>query len=171
MHYIFHRTCWAEADNCYLQDLFTDEASRGLGVGATLIEAVRQAAAARGVTNVYWMTHETNARARRLYDRVARRTGFIEYDLVPGSMFLPFFLELKAAGVPTSLREYLGLLEGLEAGLVDYDVEGFYFLARAALVKDERHIDRFDRVFAHAFKGVEAGPEAGDLEAIAGGLA
>ncbi|MET0596960.1 MAG: GNAT family N-acetyltransferase [Mesorhizobium sp.] len=84
VHYIFHRTCWAEADNCYLQDLFTDEASRGLGVGATLIEAVRQAAAARGVTNVYWMTHETNARARRLYDRVARRTGFIEYDLVPG---------------------------------------------------------------------------------------
>ncbi len=84
VHYIFHRTCWAEADNCYLQDLFTAEASRGLGAGAALIEAVRQAAAARGVTNVYWMTHETNARARRLYDRVARRTGFIEYDLLPG---------------------------------------------------------------------------------------
>ena len=83
-------------------------------------------------------------------------------------MFLPFFLELKAAGVPTSLREYLGLLEGLEAGLVDHDVEGFYFLARAALVKDERHIDRFDRVFAHAFRGVDrAGAEGGpSLEAL-----
>ncbi|MEQ1952289.1 VWA domain-containing protein [Mesorhizobium sp. CN2-181] len=71
-------------------------------------------------------------------------------------MFLPFFLELKAAKVPVSLREYLTLLEGMEAGLVDYDVEGFYYLARSALVKDERHIDRFDQVFAHVFKGVEA---------------
>ncbi|HEY4192756.1 MAG TPA: VWA domain-containing protein [Mesorhizobium sp.] len=71
-------------------------------------------------------------------------------------MFIPFFLELKAAKIPVSLREYLSLLEGLEAGLVDYDAEGFYYLARAALVKDERHIDRFDRVFAHFFKGVEA---------------
>ncbi|TIR43730.1 MAG: VWA domain-containing protein, partial [Mesorhizobium sp.] len=69
-------------------------------------------------------------------------------------MFIPFFLELKAARVPVSLREYLSLLEGLEAGLVDYDVEGFYYLARSALVKDERHIDRFDQVFAHVFKGV-----------------
>ena len=73
-----------------------------------------------------------------------------------GAMFIPFFLELKAAKVPVSLREYLTLLEGLEAGLVDYDVEGFYYLARAALVKDERHIDRFDQVFAHVFRGVEA---------------
>lgn len=77
-------------------------------------------------------------------------------------MFLPFFLELKAARVPVSLREYLSLLEGLEAGLVDYDVQGFYYLARAALVKDERHIDRFDQVFTHVFKGIEAltGPDA-----------
>ncbi len=71
-------------------------------------------------------------------------------------MFIPFFLELKAARVPVSLREYLSLLEGMEADLVTYDVEGFYYLARAALVKDERYIDRFDQVFAHAFKGVEA---------------
>lgn len=73
-----------------------------------------------------------------------------------GIMFIPFFLELKAARVPVSLREYLTLLEGMEAGLVTYDVEGFYYLARAALVKDERHIDRFDQVFSHVFKGVEA---------------
>ncbi|WP_137932995.1 vWA domain-containing protein [Mesorhizobium comanense] len=78
-------------------------------------------------------------------------------------MFIPFFLELKAARVPVSLREYLSLLEGLEAGLVDYDVEGFYYLARAALVKDERHIDRFDQVFAHVFKGIEA---LGGLDAV-----
>ena len=71
-------------------------------------------------------------------------------------MFLPFFLELKAAKVPVSLREYLALLEGLQTGLVDYDVEGFYYLARAALVKDERHIDRFDKVFSHYFKGLDA---------------
>jgi len=71
-------------------------------------------------------------------------------------MFIPFFLELKAARVPVSLREYLALLEGLEAGLVTYDVEGFYYLARSTLVKDERHIDRFDQVFSHVFKGVGA---------------
>lgn len=71
-------------------------------------------------------------------------------------MFIPFFLELKAARVPVSLREYLTLLEGLESDLVTYDVEGFYYLARTALVKDERHIDRFDQVFSHVFKGVEA---------------
>src|SRR5690606_28033353 len=71
-------------------------------------------------------------------------------------MFLPFFLELKAARVPVSLREYLALLEGMKAGLVDYDVEGFYYLARSALVKDERYIDRFDQVFSHVFKGLDA---------------
>ncbi|WP_422371695.1 vWA domain-containing protein [Hoeflea sp.] len=77
-------------------------------------------------------------------------------------MFLPFFLELKAAKVPVSLREYLALIEGLEAGLARFDVEEFYYLARAVLVKDERHVDRFDRVFSHYFRGVEAvGGEAG----------
>lgn len=81
-HYLFHRSCWAKVDNCYLQDLFADPDVRGKGVGAALIEAVRKAAADKGVTNVYWMTHETNATARRLYDHVARRTGFIEYDLL-----------------------------------------------------------------------------------------
>ncbi|WP_421856827.1 vWA domain-containing protein [Oricola sp.] len=71
-------------------------------------------------------------------------------------MFIPFFLELKAAKVPVSLREYLSLLEAMEADLVTWDVEGFYFLARSTLVKDERHIDRFDQVFSHVFKGLEA---------------
>ncbi|TIL59706.1 MAG: VWA domain-containing protein [Mesorhizobium sp.] len=83
-------------------------------------------------------------------------------------MFTPFFLELKAARLPVSLREYLSLLEGLAAGLVDYDVEGFYYLARSALVKDERHIDRFDQVFSHIFRGVEAlaGENPVDVENI-----
>ena len=81
-HYMYHRSCWSLVNNCYLQDLFADPEIRGRGVGAALIEAVRQEAAKIGVTNVYWMTHETNATARKLYDRVARRTGFIEYDLL-----------------------------------------------------------------------------------------
>ena len=66
-------------------------------------------------------------------------------------MFIPFFLALKQAGVPVTLREYLSLLAALQTGIADFDVEAFYFLARAALVKDERHIDRFDRVFAASF--------------------
>jgi uncharacterized protein with von Willebrand factor type A (vWA) domain len=70
-------------------------------------------------------------------------------------MFVSFFEALRAARVPVSLREYLSFLEALDAGLVRYDAEGFYFLARASLVKDERHIDRFDRVFATVFNGLE----------------
>jgi GNAT superfamily N-acetyltransferase len=81
VHFMDHRTTWTVANNCYLQDLFTARQARGAGVGAALIEAVRNAAAGRGVTNVYWMTHETNATARRLYDRVAKNTGFIKYAL------------------------------------------------------------------------------------------
>lgn len=84
-----------------------------------------------------------------------------------GAMFIPFFLELKAAKVPVSLREYLTLLESLEADLVSYDVEGFYYLARATLVKDERHIDRFDQVFSHYFKGVEAVSGEGGVDVAA----
>jgi len=82
VHYLYHRTCWSEVDNCYLQDLFAAPEARGKGVGTALIDAVRKTAATKGVTNVYWMTHETNDTARSLYDKVARRTGFIEYDLL-----------------------------------------------------------------------------------------
>ncbi len=70
-------------------------------------------------------------------------------------MFLPFFDHLRQAGIPVSLREYLAFLEGMAAGLVTYDPTGFYYLARTALVKDERHLDRFDRAFAKAFGGLE----------------
>ncbi|MFU8880988.1 MAG: vWA domain-containing protein [Rhodobacterales bacterium] len=70
-------------------------------------------------------------------------------------MFLPFFDNLRKGGVPVSLREYLSFLEAMTAGLVTYDVEGFYYLARTAMVKDERNIDKFDRAFAETFKGLE----------------
>ncbi|HQU68267.1 MAG TPA: VWA domain-containing protein [Albidovulum sp.] len=70
-------------------------------------------------------------------------------------MFLSFFETLRRTGVPVTLREYLGFLEGLAAGLATYDAEAFYYLARTAMVKDERHIDRFDRAFAESFKGLE----------------
>ncbi|MEO0371155.1 MAG: VWA domain-containing protein [Pseudomonadota bacterium] len=70
-------------------------------------------------------------------------------------MFQPFFQNLREAGLPVSLREYLTFLEGMGRGLVTYDVEGFYYLARAAMVKDERLIDRFDRAFAASFEGLE----------------
>ncbi|HRK41806.1 MAG TPA: VWA domain-containing protein [Gemmobacter sp.] len=81
-------------------------------------------------------------------------------------MFLPFFENLRRHGVPVSLREWLGFLEGLVAGLVTHDPEGFYYLARTILVKDERHLDRFDRAFADSFKGLEALTEADVLAAL-----
>ena len=71
-------------------------------------------------------------------------------------MFLPFLDHLRREGVPVSLREFLTFLQALEVGLTTWDTEGFYHLARAAMVKDERHLDRFDRAFSAAFKGLEA---------------
>jgi len=69
-------------------------------------------------------------------------------------MYVGFFYELKRGGVPVTLKEYLTLLEALKERVTDYSVEAFYYLARATLVKDERHVDRFDRVFAKWFEGV-----------------
>ncbi|MBO0344999.1 vWA domain-containing protein [Roseibium limicola] len=70
-------------------------------------------------------------------------------------MFITFFTELKSAGVPVSLREYLTLMEALEKDLAERRVEDFYYLARTCLVKDESNLDRFDRVFGHVFKGLD----------------
>ena len=70
-------------------------------------------------------------------------------------MFVAFFHELKTAGVPVTLREYLTLMEAMEQDLAGRRVEDFYYLARTALVKDERNLDKFDRVFGHVFKGLE----------------
>jgi len=79
VHYLFHRSTIMLGPTCYLQDLFTSEAARGQGVGRMLIAAVYQQAKSAGAARVYWHTHETNATARRLYDRVAERSGFIVY--------------------------------------------------------------------------------------------
>ena len=69
-------------------------------------------------------------------------------------MFLPFFENLRKAGIPVSLREYLTFLEGMKRGLATYDIEAFYYLARVSMVKDERNIDKFDRAFAASFEGL-----------------
>lgn len=78
-HYLFHTSAWA-VENCYLQDLFVAEAVRGQGVAAALIDAVAKAARERKVARFYWLTQDTNTRARALYDRVATCRGFIRYD-------------------------------------------------------------------------------------------
>jgi GNAT superfamily N-acetyltransferase len=79
VHYLFHRATATIELSCYLSDLFTSEAARGKGVGGALIEAVYERARLAGSTRVYWQTHETNAVARKLYDKVAERSGFIVY--------------------------------------------------------------------------------------------
>ncbi len=73
-------------------------------------------------------------------------------------MFIDFFLRLRDGGVPCSLREYLTLIEAVDDGHADFGMEGFYYLSRSALVKDERNLDKFDRVFGEVFKGIESPP-------------
>lgn len=79
VHHILHRSCWTVGDYCYLQDLFVSPEHRGAGIGRKLIEYVYAEAARQGCSRVYWLTHETNAVAMRLYDRIAERSGFIQY--------------------------------------------------------------------------------------------
>ena len=79
VHYLFHVTFWS-ADSCYLQDLFVAGTARGQGAARALIEEVATAARERGAAYLYWLTHEDNARARALYDKVARFEGFVRYD-------------------------------------------------------------------------------------------
>ena len=78
-HYLFHRSTTSIEAVCYLQDLFTNEAARGQGIGRALIEAVYERARIAGSSRVYWQTHESNATARVLYDKVAELSGFIVY--------------------------------------------------------------------------------------------
>jgi len=80
VHYLFHRHGWKIENTCYLQDLYTDPAARGHGVGRALIEAVYDAADAAGAPSVYWLTQDFNATARRLYDQVGQLTPFIKYQ-------------------------------------------------------------------------------------------
>ena len=78
-HYTFHRSTWAVAPYCYLEDLFVDPAVRGTGAGRGLIEAVYGVADARNAARVYWSTEQHNETARKLYDRIAVLTDFIQY--------------------------------------------------------------------------------------------
>jgi GNAT superfamily N-acetyltransferase len=79
VHYLFHRNTAMIGPTCYLQDLFTHADARGKGIGRALIEAVYERAKAAGSPRVYWMTHETNRTAMKLYDKVAERSGFVQY--------------------------------------------------------------------------------------------
>jgi GNAT superfamily N-acetyltransferase len=79
VHYLYHRSCWTIGDYCYLQDLFVAEDARKLGLGRALIEAVYKAAHEAGASRVYWLTHESNATARVLYDKLATWPDFIVY--------------------------------------------------------------------------------------------
>ena len=79
VHFIYHRSNWSIENSCYLQDLLVTEQSRGTGVGRQLIEFVYATAKADGCCKVHWLTHETNATAIQLYERIAERPGFIQF--------------------------------------------------------------------------------------------
>ena len=79
-HFLYHRSTWRVADTCYLQDLFVVRERRGHGIARALVENVYFAADATGVGQVYWLTHENNSAARRLYDQIATFDGFIAYE-------------------------------------------------------------------------------------------
>ncbi|CAG4906375.1 GNAT family N-acetyltransferase [Paraburkholderia gardini] len=79
VHWIMHRSCWTAGDYCYLQDLFVESDVRGAGIGRKLIEEVYARAAAAHCSRVWWLTHETNQDAMQLYDRIADRSGFVQY--------------------------------------------------------------------------------------------
>jgi GNAT superfamily N-acetyltransferase len=79
VHAILHRSCWTASDYCYLQDLFVEPNVRGTGAGRALIEAAYDHAKAKGANRVHWLTHETNETAMQLYDRIADKSGFVQY--------------------------------------------------------------------------------------------
>lgn len=79
VHYIQHRSCWTVGDYIYLQDLFAVPEVRGQGVGRALIEHVYEQAAVKGASRVWWLTHESNTHAMQLYDRIAEKSGFVQY--------------------------------------------------------------------------------------------
>jgi len=78
-HFLYHRSTIQLGPSCYMQDLFTVQAARGMGVGRALINAVYEQAAQAGSKRVYWQTHETNTVAMQLYDKLAEKSGFIVY--------------------------------------------------------------------------------------------
>lgn len=81
VHWLRHAATWAPAGYCYLEDLYVAADARGRGAGEALIEYVRAWSQQQGIAKVYWLTAETNAVARGLYDRVASRSGFVHYEI------------------------------------------------------------------------------------------
>lgn len=79
VHAIFHRSCWLPGFSCYLQDLYVDSSQRGAGIGEKLIEAVAILARKQNAGKLYWMTQEDNLIARGLYEKIAEKSGFIQY--------------------------------------------------------------------------------------------
>ncbi len=79
VQWIFHRSNWSQTNSCYLQDLFVSPEVRGAGAGRQLIEHVYAQARNAGSTRVHWLTHESNHTAMQLYDRIAQRSGFVQY--------------------------------------------------------------------------------------------
>ena len=80
-HYLFHPATWSQGNCCYLEDLFVSPAMRGSGAGRALIDGVKQAAQAQGAAKLYWLTQTHNATARKLYDAVAKDTGFMHNQI------------------------------------------------------------------------------------------
>lgn len=80
VHYVFHNTTWAVLPTCYLEDLYVSSEVRGGGVGRALIEALYRIADEEGAGTVYWFTHETNARARVLYDKIGQLSSLVKYE-------------------------------------------------------------------------------------------
>jgi GNAT superfamily N-acetyltransferase len=81
-HTILHRSTWTVGPYCYLQDLFTLPEARGQGIASALVAAVVERAKAAGASRVHWLTHESNTTARALYDRIADRSGFLQYRIL-----------------------------------------------------------------------------------------
>jgi GNAT superfamily N-acetyltransferase len=79
VHWIEHRSCWTSGNYCYLQDLFVANTMRSSGIGRKLIEAVYEVARTRKCSRVYWLTHDTNGDAVILYNKVAQKSGFVQY--------------------------------------------------------------------------------------------
>ncbi|WP_186309221.1 GNAT family N-acetyltransferase [Pseudomonas oryzihabitans] len=80
VHFIYHRSCWTQGSSCYLEDLYVAADSRGKGIGGQLIADVYRQADLAGCDRVHWLTHETNHNAQRLYDGLAERSGFLQYQ-------------------------------------------------------------------------------------------
>jgi GNAT superfamily N-acetyltransferase len=85
VHFIFHRSCWTTGDYCYLQDLFVHPEFRGQGIATTLIQHVYAKAEDHNASRVWWLTHESNHEAMQLYNKIASKSGFLQYRKLLGS--------------------------------------------------------------------------------------